>query len=212
MSAAFRRRAVPALALFMLVGLLAGLVGCGTPEPPHPAHETVPEGTFGATQAPPPAAPAEVPAAIAPDSAAPAQASTPSATAAAQPEVHPPAAETAPPAEPRVALPATDTPQVALAVPGPLPGPEKLVGLTGTQLTALLGVPGFVRRDAPAEIWQYRDGDCVLDLFLYAPESKRPGPPTVTHYEFRGRTVESVSESACYLRLLAAARRAPGGG
>ena len=30
-----------------------------------------------------------------------------------------------------------------------------------------LGAPEFVRRDGPAQIWQYRAENCVLDLFLY---------------------------------------------
>lgn len=31
----------------------------------------------------------------------------------------------------------------------------------------MLGLPKFVRRDAPAEIWQYRSDACVLDVFIY---------------------------------------------
>ena len=34
-------------------------------------------------------------------------------------------------------------------------------------LQRLLGPPRLVRRDAPAELWQYRARDCVVDLFLY---------------------------------------------
>jgi len=45
--------------------------------------------------------------------------------------------------------------------------PKQLVGLSPTQLTRVLGDPTFVRRDGRDEIWHYREGECILHLFLY---------------------------------------------
>lgn len=45
--------------------------------------------------------------------------------------------------------------------------PDNLKGLTATQIEGALGAPSFRRRDPPAEIWQYRNPVCTLDLFLY---------------------------------------------
>lgn len=45
--------------------------------------------------------------------------------------------------------------------------PGEVMGLARGEVEALLGEPGLVRRDAPAEVWQYQSGGCVLDVFLY---------------------------------------------
>lgn len=45
--------------------------------------------------------------------------------------------------------------------------PDEMMGLGRKAVQALLGKPGLVRREAPAEVWQYQSGGCVLDVFLY---------------------------------------------
>jgi hypothetical protein len=45
--------------------------------------------------------------------------------------------------------------------------PDDIMGLDRGEVEALLGEPGLVRHDSPAEVWQYQSGGCVLDLFLY---------------------------------------------
>lgn len=52
------------------------------------------------------------------------------------------------------------------AVPRSFPE-EKLKGMDEANLTRLLGSPGLLRHDGPAQIWQYVDEACILDLFLY---------------------------------------------
>jgi hypothetical protein len=83
----------------------------------------------------------------------------------------------APPAPP----PAT---QIAHRVPGASLGMDRYQGLLGAELIQLLGKPDFRRRDLDAEIWQYRAGGCILDLFLYQEE----GVFRVLHAESRSRT------------------------
>ncbi len=87
-------------------------------------------------------------------------------------------------------------------VPGPdrVPAPRTLLGLEHHQVMALLGEPSFKRRDDPAQIWQYRDSTCILDVFLYRPDGG--GAYRVTNVEVRGHGVIKVSDEDCFLRLL----------
>ena len=64
----------------------------------------------------------------------------------------------------------------ALSPQPPAPGPAQttalgdpagIIGTDAGSLQRLLGPPRLVRRDAPAELWQYRARDCVVDLFFY---------------------------------------------
>ena len=78
--------------------------------------------------------------------AAPAIVAQPAAAAEPAP------APVAPPAEPAAAR---------------IPALPVLTGLGAAEVMALLGEPDFRRREPPAELWQYRSADCVLDVFLY---------------------------------------------
>jgi hypothetical protein len=84
----------------------------------------------------------------------------------------------------------------ALARPA-LKDVRELIGLGPTELQARLGDPALRRRDAPAEIWQYRSALCVLDLFLY-----REGPATrVTNAELRPRDGREIPAATCLSSL-----------
>ena len=83
--------------------------------------------------------------------------STPVAPSAA---VAPVAAETRAPPEP---TPAPTQPAVMRVTALPV-----LTGMEPAQVIALLGEPDLRRREPPAELWQYRNAECVLDVFLYA--------------------------------------------
>ena len=96
------------------------------------------------------------------------------------------------------------------AVPPEIPRePKELTGLTEADLTEFLGAPSFVRRDGTAQIWQYRNDGCALDLFLYAEGSG--GPTKVTHIETRSLTVVPVASEGCYHDLLKARYTTDGG-
>lgn len=88
-------------------------------------------------------------------------------------------------------------------LPGGLDDPSRLKGLTPTQIKSVLGRPGFTRRDAPAEIWQYRGHACTLDLFLY----EDGGRQVVTHYAMRG--VQPLDERGCFDELTGHGRAQP---
>jgi len=82
----------------------------------------------------------------------------------------------------------------------PVSVPAQLVGLDAEQLDDLLGPADFTRSDGPAEIRQYRDSGCVLDLFLYADATS--GRYRVSHVDARDRQMAGIAEQACVASLL----------
>jgi hypothetical protein len=70
---------------------------------------------------------------------------------------------------------------------------QGLRSLTGQDLIARIGTPDFVRRDPPAEIWQYRNATCVLDVFLFQEE----GGTRVAYLASRDRQNPGVPVNAC---------------
>ncbi len=88
-------------------------------------------------------------------------------------------------------------------VPGPnlsdlALGPSHFEGLDAKEVEGALGDPNFLRREAPAEVWQYYGPGCILDLFLYA----APGGERVAHAELRGRGEGQPAEASCLSRLI----------
>jgi len=83
-------------------------------------------------------------------------------------------------------------------------GPDHLSGLARTELTTLLGAPDFGRRDGPAEILQYRNGNCILDVFLYRESANESFQ--VAHVEARNLDMQEVPGEDC-LRSLREARQ-----
>jgi hypothetical protein len=110
---------------------------------------------------------------------------------------------------PAQADPAAEAPQYAEPVPevAALPpepeiddDPDRLIGLDPGALSALLGQPGLIRRESPAQVWQYRGVDCVLDVILYQEaESAR-----VTYVEARDGKGRRSESRLCLNQLLRA--------
>ncbi len=94
-----------------------------------------------------------------------------------------------------VARPAQPTPK------RPPPLADEMADLDPTSVKTLLGEPSFVRRDPPAEIWQYRPAGCVLDLFLYPANSE--GDLRVRHVAARIAGGGNVTVADCAARILA---------
>jgi hypothetical protein len=84
-----------------------------------------------------------------------------------------------------------------------LPGMRKLTGLSADEVVALFGEPDFRRAEPPAELWQYRSADCVLDLFLY----DDAGGFRVAHSETRDRSLVQAGSGQCAGGGAAFARR-----
>lgn len=99
---------------------------------------------------------------------------------------------------------------LALVPPPTVPGEaprrpvsKDAVAKTAAELRALFGPPGQVRREAPAEIWQYLadQPSCVLLFVLYPGEA--PGSLRVQHAEVLARRRgASVADADCVGALL----------
>jgi len=118
---------------------------------------------------------------------------------APKPAVIPPVPAAVPGAIPEVAQP---DPATAALPPEPIinDDPQQLMGLDPSALRALLGEPELVRREAPAEIWQYRNESCVFDVFLYDTTGQRK----VTYIEARDGAALQIETRACLNSLLRA--------
>lgn len=100
---------------------------------------------------------------------------------------------------------------VAVAPAPPQPNPAVLRGMSGEDVSRLIGRPSFRRADDPASLWRYGTSECVLDLYLRA-----DGPVyRVVHYEFRrnpkGNAGPGIDATACFGQLTRAASGAKGG-
>ena len=76
------------------------------------------------------------------------------------------------------------------------PNPNRLIGMDGASVAALLGPAQFVRRDGAAEIWQYRNDHCVLDVFLYGRDHLN-----VAHFDLRKRRNGAMAAETCFANL-----------
>ena len=72
--------------------------------------------------------------------------------------------------------------------------PEDVLGLAADALEKLLGRPDLVRRDAPAQVWQYRSASCVVDLYLYPEKTSY----RVAFIEARDRSAASMAADRCF--------------
>jgi hypothetical protein len=88
-------------------------------------------------------------------------------SACGTPAAGPPPVTAAPVAAAEMAAPPKPTPAAAAPAAMRIPELPVLTGMGPAELVALLGEPDLRRREPPAELWQYRSADCVLDVFLY---------------------------------------------
>ena len=85
--------------------------------------------------------------------------------------------------------------------------PEQLLGKDPGEVEELLGAPELVRRESPAQVWQYRGASCVLDVVLY----EEAGGERVTYVEARDRNGGQTEARACLNQLLRARLEASAG-
>ncbi len=79
-----------------------------------------------------------------------------------------------------------------------------ILGLDSGAVRKLLGEPGLIRRETPAEVWQYRTASCVLDIVLYDQASG----PRVVYTEARTPTAEPTQADPCLSDVLTKRRSA----
>lgn len=168
-----------------LLALAAGALLAGCASSQQASEDTSP----AAPSAPVAAAPASEAPAPAPPVATPTEDAVPAAGAVRKPPT---------PARNGVVLSAA-----ARAATGASATPRQLIGLEGEDVQALLGQPFLLKREAAAELWQYRAPSCVLDVFLYA---GKDGGQRVTHAELRARRENARPPAGCYAQILNAPR------
>ena len=97
-------------------------------------------------------------------------------------------------------VPKEPTPETPINQTEPQPVPidaATLVGMADDRITALFGMPVFVRRDPPVEFWRYRAKTCVLLMFFY----RQNGERRVSHIEMRGSGGVTVDQPNCIRKL-----------
>ena len=77
--------------------------------------------------------------------------------------------------------------------------PRSFIGLGDAELSRALGQPKQVRKDDPAEIWQYSGADCVVDFYLYAADA---GGLAVAYMEARNQAAEATPADRCVRSLM----------
>ena len=94
-----------------------------------------------------------------------------------------------------------------VVIPPPLPGPDRqlplqdrllnnpaaLKGAEEAELLPVFGRPKFRRKEPQSELWQYRQPECTLDVFLYNDGNTR----RVRHFEVRSLGSVKVSAEEC---------------
>lgn len=130
------------------------------------------------------------------------------------PRVPPPVvqAETSPPVEAGEGL------DLSLAPPPQTPGeparrplPRDVLNKSSAEVRALFGEPGLVRRELPAEVWQYQADQpaCVLIFVLY-PAENAAAQLRVRHAQsVPRRRGASIDESDCLAAMLKPAPGSP---
>jgi hypothetical protein len=92
--------------------------------------------------------------------------------------------------------------QTALAAP-PRPAVAHLLALAPRQINGIFGQPTLLRREPPAEVWQYAKDGCVLILFFYPDPAVAEQPLRVTRAELLGRDRRGPpSENECLEGLI----------
>ena len=89
----------------------------------------------------------------------------------------------------------------------PAAAPGNLVGLDEAALKHWFGTPSLIRRDYPAEVWQYRAEACVLELYLYPADDHM----AVTHAEARSAEATDAGLGPCLAALAEAKRKSAQG-
>ncbi len=93
----------------------------------------------------------------------------------------------------------TPAPAVAPVKPRVLLEPEVLIGKTPTEIETAFGQPHLLRKDSPAEVWQYLADGCALNLFFFPNGSDQN--LVINHVAINGRDVTSqntIDSKLCF--------------
>ncbi len=68
---------------------------------------------------------------------------------------------------------------------------DYLLDLKGHDVVQVFDSPEIVRRDLPTTVWQYRNTQCVMDIYFMVSEHGDVGGVNVAYYELRARDKRS---------------------
>lgn len=81
--------------------------------------------------------------------------------------------------------------------------PAQLLGMSRADIIKHLGPPSFQRRDRTALLLRYREGRCILDLFLY-PRGQSEAGKAVDYIEARAANGQRIETRPCIDAVLKA--------
>ncbi len=87
--------------------------------------------------------------------------------------------------------------------------PSRILELTGSEIIGIFRAPGLERRDEPAVVWQYMNGDCVLDIYFSADDNGSVMSRQALHFETRLKDGSEAEASSC-LKNIVSRRGSPG--
>ena len=94
------------------------------------------------------------------------------------------------------------------SAPTPVPAPSRtgqsgvLIGLTRGEVARHFGLPAFTVQEGPGLKIQYRGKACVLDFYLYPPETGS-GEAHVTHVDARDHDGRDTGQASCVSGIMA---------
>lgn len=78
---------------------------------------------------------------------------------------------------------------------------DQLLGQTDAWVIEHLGEPAFRRTDHFANLWQYKNASCVLNVFLYADGKDAAAPSRVLHFDARDARGGNAERDPCLSAL-----------
>ena len=86
--------------------------------------------------------------------------------------------------------------------------PKELLGMGSLSVSDLLGIPSLLRKETPAEVWQYVSEDCILNIYMYE-DAISPEGFEVTYYEFNQVPEKKNSDEICFSKSIKHADTTP---
>lgn len=82
--------------------------------------------------------------------------------------------------------------------------PDAMIGISARDLHVLFGNSDFIRYEGRSMLWQYKNDNCVLDIFFETREGKTQDMAPAAYYEIRSASgdADDVDKSACIRDLI----------
>lgn len=84
--------------------------------------------------------------------------------------------------------------------------PQQFMGLDQPGVSAIIGKPAMIRRDGPAQVWQYRGPGCYLDIFMYRQDNDTF---EVRYVDLRAPELAEDKHRGCLADLIRSNRQKP---